>query len=66
METRHAPTHGDPRRLRMRRWLIWLTVAIVLLATYAIALRWFTLHVESGIQASIHPVAVEGQAPAPE
>ena len=63
METRHPPI---PRPSRGRRWAIWLTVAIVLLAGYAVALRWFALHVESGIQASIHPLTVEGQPAAPE
>lgn len=50
----------------MRRWLIWLVVVVLLLAAYAIALRWFTLRVESGVEASIHPATVEGQPRASE
>lgn len=50
----------------MRRWLVWMTVVVVVLTAYAIALRWFTLHVESGIQASMHPASVEGQPHVPE
>lgn len=63
METRYAPV---PQHSRMRRWLIWLAVVVVLLAAYAIALRWFTLRVESGVEASIHPIAIEGQPSASE
>jgi len=63
LETRHAPIRHHPR---VRRWMVWLTVVVVVLTAYAIALRWFTLRVESGIQASIHPATSEGQPHAPE
>lgn len=49
----HAP------RPHPRRWIAWLVVVLVLLAAYAIALRWLTLRVESGVAASIHPIAAE-------
>lgn len=51
---------AGPRRARAprsRRWLAWLVVIVVLLGAYAIALRWVTLRVESGVEASIHPPA---------
>jgi hypothetical protein len=63
MGTRSIPATQHPR---MRRWLAWLVVVVVLLGAYAIALRWVTLRVESGVQASIHPAVVEGPPRAPE
>ncbi|MDN5780500.1 MAG: hypothetical protein L0H23_00515 [Luteimonas sp.] len=54
---RHAP--------RSRRWLAWLVVIVVLLGAYAIALRWVTLRVESGVEASIHPLATGTPTPQP-
>jgi hypothetical protein len=63
METPYAPV---PHHSRVRRWLIWLAIVILSLAVYAVALRWFTLRVESGVEASIHPIMIEGQPRAPE
>ena len=63
METRSIPA---TQHARMRRWLVWLTVVVVLLTAYAMALRWVTVRVESGVQASIHPVVVEAQPHAPD
>ncbi|GAA3914662.1 hypothetical protein [Luteimonas lutimaris] len=57
--SRHAP--AGPRPRRWKHWLAWLGVVAVLLGVYAIALRWVTLQVESGVEASIHH-AVGGQA----
>src|SRR3546814_5582962 len=44
---------------RSRRWLIWLVAIAVLLGAYAVALRWVTLKVESGVEASVHPLRSE-------
>lgn len=44
---------------RSRRWLIWLVAIVVLLGAYAIGLRWVTLQVESGVEASIHPLVID-------
>lgn len=63
METRSVPAM---QHARIRRWLVWLAVVIMLLVAYAIALRWLTLRVESGVQASIHPAVVEGQPATPQ
>ena len=50
---RRAPP-GLLRPHRWKHWLAWLVVVAVLLGAYAVALRWFTLRVETGIEASIH------------
>jgi len=42
--------------------LIWLVAAVVLLGAYAVALRWVTLQVESGIEATVHPLVVDTPA----
>lgn len=47
-----------PRRSNRSRWLIVLTILVVLLAVYAIALRWFALRLESDIQKSLRPIPV--------
>src|SRR3546814_19208690 len=44
---------------RSRRWLIWLVAIAVLLGAYAVALRWVTLKVESGVEASVHPLVID-------
>jgi len=68
---RHAhAAHGAPA-LRPRRrvaWLVWTIVLAVVLGAYAIALRWVTLEVESGVEASINnPLATDAplKTPAP-
>lgn len=53
MQTQPTPM---PRRSRARRWLIGLAILAVLLAAYAIALRWFVLRVDSGVQDSLHAI----------
>lgn len=50
-----------PRATRSHRWVVWLVAAVVLLGAYAVALRWVTLQVESGVAASIHPLPAQGQ-----
>lgn len=50
---RHAP--------RGRRWMAWTAVVLVVLGAYAIGLRWVTLRVESGVEASLHPLAADTQ-----
>jgi len=52
---RHAP--AGPHARRWKHWLAWLAVVAVLLGAYAVGLRWVTLQVESGVEASIHPPA---------
>ncbi len=54
--------HVHLPRPRSRRWIAWTIAILVLLAAYAIALRWVTLRVESGVSASIHAPAAQ-QAP---
>ena len=54
------------RAPRSHRWLVWLVAIVVLLGAYAIALRWVTLRVESGVEASIHPLATGTQPQPPE
>jgi len=49
---RHAPPALRPHR--WKHWLAWLLVIAALLGVYAIALRWVTLRVETGVEASIH------------
>jgi len=49
---RHAP--AGPRAHRWKHWLAWLVVVAVLLGAYLVALRWVTLRVETGVEASIH------------
>lgn len=44
---------------RSRRWLIWLVAIVVLLGAYAIGLRWVTVQVESGVEASVHPLVID-------
>lgn len=44
---------------RPHRWLIWLVAIVVLLGAYAVALRWVTLKVESGVEASVHPLVID-------
>lgn len=44
---------------RSHRWLIWLVAIVVLLGAYAVALRWVTLKVESGVEASVHPLVID-------
>ena len=63
MATRHVDL---PRQPRPHRWIAWTIAVLVLLGAYAIALRWVTLRVESGVAASIHPVATERQQAPPE
>lgn len=52
---------------RSRRWAVWLVTIVVLLGAYAIGLRWVTLQVESGVEASVHPLVIDtpGQEPPP-
>lgn len=52
-------------RLRSRRWLAWAVVVVALLGVYAIGLRWVTLRVESGVEASLHPLAADSQLQLP-
>lgn len=54
------PAHA-PRTARPRRWIAWLVAAVVLLGGYTYALRWVTLKVESGVQASVHPLATDAE-----
>lgn len=54
------PAHA-PRSARPRRWLAWLAAAAVLLGGYGYALHWMTLKVESGVQASVHPLATDAE-----
>ena len=54
-----------PRRSNGSRWLIGLTILVVLLAVYAIALRWFALRLESDIQKSLRPVPVASDVVTP-
>ena len=54
--TPHAHLRRQPRS---RRWLIWLVAAVVLLGAYAVALHWVTLQVESGVEASVHPLVID-------
>jgi hypothetical protein len=56
--TRHARASRAPRP---HRWVAWLVAAVVVLGAYAVALRWITLRVESGVAASIHPLTTDGQ-----
>lgn len=50
-----------PRATRSHRWVVWAVAVVVLLGAYAVALRWVTLQVESGVEASIHPLTTHGQ-----
>jgi hypothetical protein len=61
--TRHAPTARAPRS---HRWVVWLVAVVVVLGAYAVALRWVTLRVESGVEASIHPLPAQGQPQRPD
>jgi len=47
------------RQPRSRRWLIWMVAIVVLLGAYAVGLRWVTLQVESGVEASVHPLVID-------
>jgi hypothetical protein len=60
--TRHAHATRAPRS---HLWVFWLLAVVVLLGAYAIALRWVTLRVESGVEASIHPLTSQGQPSKP-
>ena len=55
---RHAPAGLRPGR--RKHWLAWLVVVAVLLGAYLVALRWFTLRVETGVEASIHHLPTTG------
>jgi len=49
-------------------WLVWTIALTIVLGAYAIALRWVTLEVESGVEASINnPLATDAplKTPAP-
>jgi hypothetical protein len=50
-----------PRATRSYRWVVWAVAIVVLLGAYAVALRWVTLQVESGVEASIHPLTTQPQ-----
>lgn len=63
MATPHVPL---PRPSKPHRWIAWTVVVLVLLGAYAVALRWVTLRVESGVAASIHPIATDQQQASPE
>jgi len=54
-----APHAHLQRQPRSRRWLIWMVAAVVLLGAYAVALHWVTLQVESGVEASVHPLVID-------
>src|SRR3546814_1111692 len=60
---RRPMTGPQPAHLRQpprsRRWLIWLVAIAVLLGAYAVALRWVTLKVESGVEATVHPLVID-------
>src|SRR3546814_11493745 len=61
---RRRPMAGpQPAHLRQqprsRRWLIWLVAIAVLLGAYAVALRWVTLKVASGVEASVPPLVID-------
>ncbi|MEZ0470814.1 hypothetical protein [Luteimonas salinilitoris] len=45
-------TSTKPRH-RLRRWLVGLCIAAVLLGAYAVALRWFTLQIGDGVEGSL-------------
>ena len=60
--TRHARATRAPRP---HRWAAWLVAAMVVLGAYAVALRWVTLRVESGVAASIHAPTTDGQPQQP-
>ncbi len=56
-----------PPRLRWMRWLVAAAILLLLLAIYAVALRWFALRLETDIQKSLRspPVTQTGALPLP-
>ncbi len=57
MSVSPAPLSHPPRS-RLSRWLITLCVLLVLLAIYAVALRWVTLQIGNDVQDSLRDVPV--------
>lgn len=58
METHEMPAR---RRSRLRRWVTGLVVLALVLAIYAVALRWFTVRVEADVHKSIRALPVAGE-----
>ncbi len=57
MSASPAPLSRPPRS-RLRRWLLSISVLLVLLAIYAVALRWVTLQIGNDVQDSLRDVPV--------
>lgn len=47
-----------PSRPRARRWAIGIAVLLVLIAVYAVALRWITLQIGHDVQNTLRDVPV--------
>ncbi|CAN5596795.1 hypothetical protein BH23PSE2_BH23PSE2_08420 [soil metagenome] len=57
MSTSPNPQSRPPRS-RLRRWMVGISVLLVLLAIYAVALRWLTTQIGNDVQDSLRDVPV--------